>query len=68
MPLMCISTTNTAPLEFPGLGLKRGLAEDLVVAPYASTLALMVAPEEACLTSNDSLLKALKPVWLLRSD
>lgn len=32
----------------PGLGLKRGLAEDLVIAPYASALALMVAPEEAC--------------------
>lgn len=32
----------------PGLGLKRGLSEDLVVAPYASMLALMVAPEEAC--------------------
>jgi cyclic beta-1,2-glucan synthetase len=28
----------------PGLGLKRGLGEDLVVAPYASVLALMVAP------------------------
>ncbi|MEP7182280.1 MAG: glucoamylase family protein [Betaproteobacteria bacterium] len=33
----------------PGLGLKRGLAEDVVVAPYASVLALMVAPEAACL-------------------
>jgi len=33
----------------PGLGLKRGLAEDSVIAPYASALALMVAPEEACL-------------------
>ena len=33
----------------PGLGLKRGLDEDLVIAPYASALALMVAPEEACL-------------------
>ena len=33
----------------PDLGLKRGLAEDLVIAPYASALALMVAPEEACL-------------------
>jgi cellobiose phosphorylase len=32
----------------PGLGLKRGLAEDLVVAPYASVLALMVEPEAAC--------------------
>jgi len=33
----------------PGLGLRRGLAGDLVIAPYASALALMVAPEEACL-------------------
>ena len=32
----------------PGLGLKRGLAEDLVIAPYASALALMVAPGPAC--------------------
>ena len=32
----------------PGLGLKRGLGEELVVAPYATALALMVAPEEAC--------------------
>ena len=32
----------------PGTGLKRGLADDLVIAPYASALALMVAPEEAC--------------------
>lgn len=28
----------------PGLGLKRGLGDDLVVAPYASLLALSVAP------------------------
>ncbi|MGH8413049.1 MAG: glucoamylase family protein, partial [Pseudomonas sp.] len=32
----------------PGLGLKRGLAEDTVVAPYASALALMVEPQAAC--------------------
>ena len=32
----------------PGLGLKRGLADDLVVAPYASMMALMVSPEQAC--------------------
>ncbi|MDO8412779.1 MAG: glucoamylase family protein, partial [Gallionellaceae bacterium] len=32
----------------PGLGLKRGLADDLVIAPYASALALTVAPEAAC--------------------
>jgi cellobiose phosphorylase len=30
----------------PGLGLKRGLADDLVIAPYASVMALMVLPEE----------------------
>ena len=32
----------------PGLGLKRGLSDDLVITPYASALALMVAPEQAC--------------------
>jgi cyclic beta-1,2-glucan synthetase len=32
----------------PGLGFKRGLFEDLVIAPYATALALMVMPEEAC--------------------
>ena len=32
----------------PGLGLKRGLADDLVIAPYASALALMVQPRAAC--------------------
>jgi cellobiose phosphorylase len=32
----------------PGLGLKRGLEEDLVIAPYASMLALMVSPVKAC--------------------
>lgn len=32
----------------PGLGLKRGLEEDMVVAPYASVMALMVAPRKAC--------------------
>lgn len=32
----------------PGLGLKRGLANDLVIAPYASVMGLMVMPEESC--------------------
>ncbi len=32
----------------PGLGLKRGLAEDMVIAPYAAALALVIAPREAC--------------------
>ncbi|MDH3582842.1 MAG: cyclic beta 1-2 glucan synthetase [Phycisphaerae bacterium] len=31
----------------PGLGLKRGLSDDLVVAPYASAMGLMVLPTEA---------------------
>ncbi len=31
----------------PGLGLKRGLAEDLVIAPYATVMSLMVEPEAA---------------------
>lgn len=34
----------------PGIGLKRGLEEDLVIAPYATMLALMVEPKKA--TSN----------------
>ena len=37
----------------PGLGLKRGLGEDLVIAPYASVMALMVQPEEAVKNLQD---------------
>ncbi len=32
----------------PGLGFKRGLADDVVIAPYATAMALMIAPEKAC--------------------
>ena len=32
----------------PGLGFKRGLADDLVIAPYAAAMALMVVPKQAC--------------------
>ena len=32
----------------PGLGFKQGLADDLVIAPYASLMALMVDPKPAC--------------------
>ncbi len=35
------------PFGVPGLGLKRGLSEDLVVAPYATMLAAPVAPHRA---------------------
>jgi cyclic beta-1,2-glucan synthetase len=41
----------------PGLGLKRGLGEDTVVAPYATALAAMVEPELA--TRNLARLAAL---------
>ena len=33
----------------PGLGFKRGLGADLVIAPYATAMATMVAPREAVL-------------------
>lgn len=32
----------------PGLGFKRGLMDDLVIAPYASALGLMIDPEASC--------------------
>ena len=32
----------------PGLGIKRGLADDLVIAPYATAMGLMVDPDAAC--------------------
>jgi cyclic beta-1,2-glucan synthetase len=35
------------PFGIPGLGLKRGLSEDLVVAPYATLLAAEIAPRAA---------------------
>ncbi len=50
------SAYNARDLEFtyqysnfgvPGLGLKRGLSENAVVAPYATALAAMVEPERA---------------------
>ncbi|MGI9035854.1 MAG: GH36-type glycosyl hydrolase domain-containing protein [Pyrinomonadaceae bacterium] len=36
-----------APFGIPGLGLKRGLSEDLVVAPYATALAAPISPRAA---------------------
>jgi cyclic beta-1,2-glucan synthetase len=40
-------TYQYASFGIPGLGLKRGLSEDLVIAPYATGLASMVEPEAA---------------------
>ncbi len=51
------SAYNARDLEFtyqysnfgvPGLGLKRGLADNRVIAPYATGLAAMVDPQAAC--------------------
>jgi len=36
-----------SPFGVPGLGIVRGLADNLVIAPYATGLAAMVAPHEA---------------------
>ena len=36
-----------APFGVPGLGLKRGLSEDLVISPYSTALAAQVAPRAA---------------------
>ena len=36
-----------APFGVPGLGLKRGLAEDLVITPYSTALAISIVPNEA---------------------
>jgi cyclic beta-1,2-glucan synthetase len=35
------------PFGIPGLGLKRGLSDDLVIAPYATMLAAMIDPIDA---------------------
>ncbi|MFN0120788.1 MAG: GH36-type glycosyl hydrolase domain-containing protein [Blastocatellia bacterium] len=37
------------PFGVPGLGLKRGLSQDLVIAPYATVMAALVAPQAALL-------------------
>ncbi len=51
----------------PGLGFKRGLAKDLVIAPYASALALMVSPAEGCCQSAANGKRGLSgKLWLLR--
>ena len=50
----CYNATDSAQtyqyraFGVPGLGFKRGLGDDLVIAPYASALALMVMPNAAC--------------------
>ncbi len=39
----------------PGLGLKRGLSEDMVIAPYATMLALMVQPAKSVIENMHDL-------------
>ena len=50
----------------PGLGLKRGLADDLVVAPYATALAAMVDPRGGAELPPPDPGRARGPVRLLR--
>ena len=55
------------PFGVPGLGLKRGLIEDLVIAPYATMLAAMISPNAAM--ENLRALEregALGSLWFLR--
>ena len=71
------SAYNARDLEFtyqysnfgvPGLGLKRGLGENIVVAPYATALAAMVDPHAA--SANLDAARAgrrARPLRLLRS-
>ncbi|MEZ0271606.1 MAG: glucoamylase family protein [Methylophilaceae bacterium] len=50
----CYNTTDAGKIYqyrafgVPGLGFKRGLGDDLVIAPYATALALTVVPSVAC--------------------
>ena len=71
------SAYNVRDLEFtyqysnfgiPGLGLKRGLSENIVIAPYATALAAMVDPAAAA--ENFSRLTGVAgrgDLWLVRS-
>ena len=47
----------------PGLGLKRGLADDYVVAPYASMMALMINPQEAYDNLKEMTLLGFEGKW-----
>ena len=53
----------------PDLGIKRGLSENTVIAPYASGLAAMVIPG-AARSNLDRLSRigALRRLWLVRGD
>ena len=46
------ATTSTRPSACPGLGLKRGLGDELVVAPYATALAAWSTRARRCATSR----------------
>ncbi len=59
-------TYQYSTFGIPGLGLKRGLSEDAVIAPYLTALAAMVNPNAAA----ENYLRLPKPedaqVWILR--
>ena len=43
----------------PGLGFKRGLDHDLVIAPYATVMSLMLEPKAACINLQEMALSGL---------
>ena len=52
----------------PGLGLKRGLSEDLVIAPYATALAAMIDPAAAVQNfAQAGASRGCWRLWILRS-
>ena len=63
-PATCSSLINIPTSAFPGLGLKRGLGEDAVVAPYATALAAIIDPVAAA--RNFTRLAALRRARPLR--
>ncbi len=47
----------------PGLGFKRGLGDDIVIAPYATVMALMIETEESCQNLLDMKTKGYEGRW-----
>ena len=49
----------------PGLGFKRGLEQDLVIAPYATILSLPFAKEKHLSLKGNGKIKWQREVWFL---
>ena len=67
MRAICELTYQYSSFGVPGLGLKRGLSDDLVIAPYATALAAMIDPDAAAANfARLAEVGAQRPLWLLR--